>query len=692
MRGIRCAGLRLMLLLAALLGAGAAAAEDAPSATAEAGLPATIVVLDASSSMNTKIGGTSKIASVRTELGQALGTYAGRLSFGLVAFGHRKAANCADSEILAKPGELTFASQSKLLDKIKPKGQAPVAAALSDAAKSALPQGRFDIVLIADGGDNCDADICAAAAAMKEKSRGLRIHVVGFADKIEDIKPLSCLAEATGGSVAVATNAGELKQGLANVLNEIAEPGSASAQAVAAEPGPAIPTVAGLPAGVSTARPIDLGNFPVVVAPQADATGAATNLPPGTVATKPIQLDTPPEASPPPQQAEAGRETAVHKSAGAPPASPPPPAEATSPAQDAPPVQVVQSVPIAPPEPPPAPTVAAKATPPPPAQVQRPVPVTFKALVSEQGPRLQTGLTWRVYASNSAPQNSGYKLLSTHREAMPTAALLPGEYLVNAAYGLSNLTRKIKVESGRSLEETFVLNTGGLKLAAALPDGGALPESAVKFDILSDEEDQFGNRQAILHNAKPGIVTRLNAGAYRIESLYGDANAKIRVDVTVEPGKITEASIKQTGSKTTFKLVQSLGGEALADTKWTILTSAGDVVKENAGALPTHILAPGSYAVVADHAGLSYTRKFSIESGEAKQVEVVVDDGPTSAEDLKALTDPPEPVAPPAGMVAGDGMAPTPNAGAAFDGFSPSAPADPNAPLINPGVLLRGTR
>jgi hypothetical protein len=692
MRGIRCAGLRLMLLPAALFGAGAAAAENAPSATAEAGLAATMVVLDASSSMSAKIGGTSKIASVRTELGQALGSYAGRLSFGLVAFGHRKASNCADSEILAKPGELTFASQSKLLDKIKPKGQSPVAAALTDAARSAPPQGRFDIVLIADGGDSCDADICAAAAAMKEKSRGLRIHVVGFADKIEDIKPLSCLAEATGGSIAVATNESEMRQGLVNVLNEIAEPGSAPAQAVAAEPGPAIQAGAPLSPGVSTAKPIDLGNFPVVTAPQADGAASTANLPPGTVATRPMELDTPPAASPPPPEAEASRETAVHKSAGAPPASPPPAAEAAPPAQDGPPVQVVQSVPIAPPEPPPAPTVAAKATPPPPAQVQRPVPVTFKALVSEQGPRLQTGLTWRVYASNSSPQSSGYKLLSTHREAMPTAALLPGEYLVNAAYGLSNLTRKIKVESGRSLEETFVLNTGGLKLAAALPDGGSLPESAVKFDILSDEEDQFGNRQTILHNAKPGIVTRLNAGAYRIESLYGDANATIRVDVTVEPGKVTEATIKQTGAKTTFKLVQSLGGEALADTKWTILTSAGDVVKENAGALPTHILAPGSYAVVADHAGLSYTRKFSIESGAAKQVEVVVDDGPTSPEDLKALTDPPEPVEPPSGMVAGDGIAPAPNAGAAFDGFSPTAPADPNAPLINPGVLLRGAR
>ena len=51
------------------------------------------------------------------------------------------------------------------------------------------------------------------------------------------------------------------------------------------------------------------------------------------------------------------------------------------------------------------------------------------------------------------------------------------------------------------------------------------------------------------------------------------------------------------------------------------------MVKENAGALPTHILAPGSYAVVAEHGGLSYTSKFSIDSGEAKQIEVVVEMG-----------------------------------------------------------------
>jgi hypothetical protein len=371
-----------------------------------------------------------------------------------------------------------------------------------------------------------------------------------------------------------------------------------------------------------------------------DLDAAGARPPAQSTQAEPVQQA--PQPAPVREPQTAG-ETAVHKSAS-------PPLGKSAVLAPSAPTGAIPSAPIAP-KPPAQSTTA---------QVQLPVPVTFKALVSEAGPRLEAGLTWRVYESKALPGGAGYKLLSTHRDPMPTAALLPGEYLVNAAYGLSNLTKKIKVESGRSIEETFVLNTGGLKLAALLPGGEPVPASGARFDILSDEGDQFGNRQMVLRDAKPGIVIRLNAGAYRIECLYGDANAVAKADITVEPGKVTEATLKQTGAKTTFKLVQTLGGEALTDTKWTILTSAGDVVKENAGALPTHILAPGSYAVVADHAGESFTRKFSIEPGEAKQIEVVVEDGPTSPEDLKALTDPPE-APPPAsgtGVVAGDGTTP----------------------------------
>ena len=137
----------------------------------------------------------------------------------------------------------------------------------------------------------------------------------------------------------------------------------------------------------------------------------------------------------------------------------------------------------------------------------------------------------------------------------------------------------------------------------------------------------------------------------------------------------------------TFKLVQSPGGEALADTQWSILTTTGDVVKENAGALPTHILAVGDYAVVAKHGNESYTSKFNVASGQAKQIEVVMESGPASPEALKAIIEPPPP--PPTAPVATPGAPGSPNVGMGFVGTNEDS--TPRAPglLPNPGALLR---
>jgi hypothetical protein len=615
MRGKRFAALKLLLLPAILFGAGLAAAQDTPLPGPD--LPPAVLILDASKTMSAKAGEAVKLDTARAELGDAVTQFSDRISFGLVAFGHRKASNCADSEILAKPGALDAESAGTLLGDIQAKGQAPIAAAMGDAASLADAAGPLDVVLVADGGDTCDADLCATADALKQKAKGLRIHVVGLSDKAEELEPLSCIATATGGKFVAASNDAEFKAGLGAVFEAIASPPAAVSQAVAAADAGAIQEPAPQP----------------------------TAAIPGQSAVQ-----------------KSHGETAVFKSGTPPQPSPQSP-------QAVPQTLVQRALPVpAPPKPP---------------EPAKPVPVTFKALITDVGPKLQSGLTWRVYNSKEATDGS-YELVSTHREPTPTADLMPGEYLVNAAYGLSNLTKKIKVESGKSLEETFVLNTGGLALRGVLASGEECPEGSVKFDILSDEEDQFGNRRTILADAKEKSIIRLNAGAYHVDSLYGDANASVGVDVTVEPGRITEATIKHTGAKITFRLVQSLGGEALANTKWTILTSAGDTVKSNAGALPTHILAAGSYAVVADHGDLSYTRKFSIEPGDDKQIEVAIEDGPTSPEALQALLDPPEAPPPGIGGLAGEG----PGGAVGFDGFS-ARPADPNAPLLNPGTLFR---
>lgn len=644
MGGKRCAGVGRLLVPIALFGALPAAAQDQSAAPPDAKPSPTIIVLDSSHSMWARLDGQSKMALLRSGLGQAFSDYKDRIAFGLVAYGHRAAgASCADGQLLAKPGDLTSATQGKLLFGFKPTASKPIAAALAEAAKG-VPSGSLDIVLITDGPDSCKADVCATATGLKQGAPALRIHVIDFDPKAKQtLKSLKCVAENTGGLFLPATHAAELKQSLTAVLDAVTKP-----------PAPAAPVVGIAP----MAPPSGPASKPVGGDPQITPSSAA---PPPDAPTQSTQAKANPPLSDTPPGPGAPGQTDMPKSA------------AVSPTQSAPPAATgIGALPQASPKP---------------AGPSLPVPVTFKALLTEGGAKVQSGLIWRVFSTEVGPHGTR-KLVSTHREAMPTAALLPGEYLVNAAYGLSNLTKKIKVESGQSLEETFVLNTGGLKLAAVQANGNPLPKTSVHFDILSDEEDQFGNRHKILDDAKPGVIIRLNAGAYHIVSTYGDANATVRADVTVEPGKVTEATVKHAAAPITFRLVQTSGGEALADTKWSILTKTGDVLKEIAGALPTHILAAGDYAVVAKHNGESYMTKFNVAAGEAKQIEVVMDQGPTSPEALKAITDPPPPPAPTDATTAGPGAPAAPDSGMAFGGGEPATPREPGL-FPNPGALLR---
>ncbi len=685
MGGKRCAGLGLLLAPILLLFAHDASAEDRQPPQAQQGLAPTIILLDGSISMWARLGGQSKVGIVRSTLTQAFTDYENRIAFGLVAFGHRGGGACTEAELLAKPGELSAKSPGKLLfgAGFKPKATKPVAAALVEAAKQ-TPATGLDVVLITDGPDTCKANVCATVKSLKQAAPGLRIHVIGFDPKAKQtVKALACVAKTTGGQFLTAANANDLKQDLSAVLDAASKSAPRTVPVASTSPAapPAPPAAAPPPSPAVTATP-----GPASAPPQANA------APPAPAAQK--------SASPSQSAPTAPAETAQAKSAQ--PKGPQAPQSSAVIGPQAPAQTDMAKLAAIPPKESAAPARTPAAPGAPGAGQSAPVPVTFKALLTEAGPQVKTGLIWRVFTPQSGA-NGARKLVSTHHEAMPTAALVPGEYLVNAAYGLSNLTKKIKVESGRSLEETFVLNTGGLKLAAVLAGGAALPASSVHFDILSDEEDQFGNRHKILDDAKPGVVIRLNAGAYHLVSTYGDANATVRADVTVEPGKITEATVKHAAAPVTFKLVQSAGGEALADTKWSILTTTGDVVKENTGALPTHILAVGDYAVVANHNGESYTSKFSVTAAEAKQIEVVMESGPASPEALKAITEPPPPPpAPPAGTTVASPGSPdampgtpsisgapsSPDTGMAFGNNDGATPREPGI-LPNPGALLR---
>ena len=249
--------------------------------------------------------------------------------------------------------------------------------------------------------------------------------------------------------------------------------------------------------------------------------------------------------------------------------------------------------------------------------------VSLSAFLTEESQPLQQGLVWRVFREKAGGDGKN-ALVSTVRDPSPTLRLEPGAYLVNVALGRANLTRRITVQADQPVEERFVLNAGGLRVVPVLENGERANERAVSYDVQSDERDQHGQRIKVATAAKAGVVLRLNAGIYSIVSTYGDANAVARADVTVEAGKLTEVTLRHAAAKVTFKLVTRVGGDAIADTQWTLATAQGEHIRDSSGALPSHLLAPGSYVVRAKHAGRQYSREFIIKSGDAAFVEVLI--------------------------------------------------------------------
>ncbi len=249
--------------------------------------------------------------------------------------------------------------------------------------------------------------------------------------------------------------------------------------------------------------------------------------------------------------------------------------------------------------------------------------VSLRARLTADGRPLSRDVVWRVF---NDPQVSKEKpqLLQTKRRPSPTFRLEPGTYLVNVAYGRSNLTRRIEVVAGTVKKEEFVINAGGLRLTA-YADEKKVPPETVTFDIFDAETDQSGKRKLVMSKARPGVIIRLNAGIYFIKSTYGGANAHVDTEVSVEAGKLSELAVAHAAGKVTLGLVSRPGGEALPATRWSITTPDGGLITRSVGALPTHILSPGTYRVTARNGGREYQKEFQVENNQMSRVEVLVE-------------------------------------------------------------------
>ncbi|POF31622.1 hypothetical protein CLV41_104191 [Roseibium marinum] len=234
---------------------------------------------------------------------------------------------------------------------------------------------------------------------------------------------------------------------------------------------------------------------------------------------------------------------------------------------------------------------------------------------------LNDGLIWRIY-SETTNTDGRLQLVATSQGGDAEFRLDPGTYLVHTAYGFAQATNRIVI--GKEVQSKMLtLNAGGIKFGAALKDGEDLDDRIVSFDIYGMDFDERGERDLIASNVKPGSILRLSADTYHVVSRYGDVNAVVRADIQVLPGKLTEATIFHKAADITLKLVNERGGEAIANTTWSVLSPGGDIVVEATGAFPDFVLAEGEYEAIARNNGRTYLHTFEVAPGEDREVEVV---------------------------------------------------------------------
>jgi hypothetical protein len=242
----------------------------------------------------------------------------------------------------------------------------------------------------------------------------------------------------------------------------------------------------------------------------------------------------------------------------------------------------------------------------------------LSAFFSEKGEQVRSGVKWRVFRART-DTGGQMPIVVESNAAAPVFALEPGLYVVNAAYGLAAAARRVEIGDTTAVEKV-VLNAGGLKVEATIKD------QPVPLNMLTSRIHAIlpsGERRLIAENVPADNVIRLPEGRYFVESTYGDSNATVSAEIAIKAGQLTDATFHHNAATLTLKLVNQAGGEALADTSWSILTPGGDVIRESIGAFPSVILAEGNYTVVARHDGRVYTREFDVQSGFDQDVEVI---------------------------------------------------------------------
>lgn len=176
------------------------------------------IILDASGSMLAQIGGQIKIDIAHGALTTLIGQLPDNTNVALRTYGHRRASDCSDMELVSALGPLdrTLLSQQVSAIRPVPNGRTPMAASLLAIRETlAGADGESLVVLVSDGDETCGGDPARAAADLRAEFPNVRVSVIGFNIEEEEWRArLQGVAEKGGGGYFDAADAAQLEAAL----------------------------------------------------------------------------------------------------------------------------------------------------------------------------------------------------------------------------------------------------------------------------------------------------------------------------------------------------------------------------------------------------------------------------------------------------------------------------------------------
>jgi len=185
-----------------------------------------LFILDFSNSMSEYLEGRRKVDLMVETMREILPNLNPNISVGLRVYGHKGGFtpidSCRASSLIEPVLRGNSGNINSSLSKISPRGMTPITYSLKQAVKNDFLgfSGKKHIILLTDGGENCDESPCKYVMELIKVRQDVKIDVIAFnINNSDDLAQLECTSLVTSGKFYNAQTSAQLIKSLNNSVN-----------------------------------------------------------------------------------------------------------------------------------------------------------------------------------------------------------------------------------------------------------------------------------------------------------------------------------------------------------------------------------------------------------------------------------------------------------------------------------------